>query len=55
MVNDKRLIFVALTLVHELLNLLVLGQCNLQVNLDKSHDKELKRIEGNITKEQKRL
>ena len=55
MVNDKRLIFVVLTLIHELLNFLVLGQCTLAVNLDKSAEKELKKVEISLGKEQKRI
>lgn len=56
LVNDKRLIFITLTFIHEMLSLLVLNNCNLKTVLsDKKMEAEVKKSEMAMSKEQKRI
>ncbi len=52
LVNDKRLIFITLTFIHEMLSLLVLNSCNLKTPIaDKKQEAEIKKTELSMAKE----
>lgn len=56
LVNDKRLIFITLTFIHEMLSLLVLSSCNLKTTFtDKKVDAEVKKTDLAMAKEFKRM